>query len=118
MKIYKVSVSDKVFEKVRIANGFFSRFKGLMFEEDLNEGEGLLLKKCKAIHTLFMNFDIDVAYLDINYVVLGKETLKPWRIGKSIPGVKHVFEAKKDSMKEIKIGDMIKILKIRGENNE
>ena len=106
----KIFIGETIFEEGKIADSFSSRLKGLMFVNNINSEEGLLLKNCNSIHTFFMNFEIDVAYLDKNYTVIGKETIKPWRIGKIFLGTKHVFESKKDSMNNIKIGDKLNIL--------
>jgi uncharacterized protein len=46
-----------------------------------------------SVHTFFMRFAIDVAYLDAQNVVLHTQTLKPWRISGKHNRVKHVLEA-------------------------
>ena len=113
-----IIIGETIFNKGKIANSFSSRLKGLMFTENIKSEEGLLLENCNSIHTFFMNFEIDVAYIDKNYIVIGKETIKPWRIGKLFIGTKHVFESSKNSMNNIKIGEKLSIIKTKGENYE
>ena len=81
-----------VAERVAVADGFFTRFKGLMFRTILPAGEGLLLKNCSAIHCCFMRFTIDAVYLNRDMRVVAVETVKPWRLGKCFPGARHVLE--------------------------
>jgi uncharacterized membrane protein (UPF0127 family) len=66
--------------RVRVANGFWSRFRGLMLAKPLPQDEGLLITRCSSIHTAFMRYAIDVVYLDGSGVVLKcVKTLRPWR---------------------------------------
>ncbi|MGE5559824.1 MAG: DUF192 domain-containing protein [Chloroflexota bacterium] len=47
-----------------LAATFFQRFVGLMGKRRLRHGEGLVLAPCQAVHTMFMNFPIDLLFLD------------------------------------------------------
>lgn len=67
--------------RCRLADTPMARVKGLLGRRGLAEDEGLLLAT-GAIHTSFMRFPIDVAFLDRNFVVLRLiRSLRPWRIG-------------------------------------
>lgn len=88
MKVQKFNIegapSGAPFLKIIIADSFFTRLKGLMFQEALPPATGLLLAPCNSVHMCFMRFDIDVVYLNTNYVVIKiVKNLKPW-IGLSI----------------------------------
>ncbi|MBP2656042.1 MAG: hypothetical protein H6Q73_3611 [Firmicutes bacterium] len=50
-------------ESGRIADSFFSRFKGLLFTKSLPRGAGLIIKPCKSIHTIGMAYTIDVLFI-------------------------------------------------------
>lgn len=66
-----------------VADNFFKRLKGLMFTKELSSQSALLISPCNEIHTYFMNYSIDVLYLDINdKIVAVDENMKPRRIGK------------------------------------
>ena len=66
--------------RCRLADTPIARFKGLLGRRDLGADEGILLAT-GAIHTCFMRFPIDVAFLDRNFVVLRLvRSLKSWRI--------------------------------------
>lgn len=78
--------------KVKTANTFILRLKGLIGKKELEDGEGLLLMGCPSIHCFFMKISIDAVYLSRDMTVLGVETLSPWKIGKRIKGTAHVLE--------------------------
>lgn len=69
-----------VAEEVRLADGIWSRFWGLMGRKALPEGGALLLRPSSSIHTAFMRFPIDVVFLDRSLrVVKVVPELKPFR---------------------------------------
>lgn len=66
--------------RCRLADTPASRVKGLMGKRRLDADEGILLATW-AIHTSFMRFPIDVAFLDRNFVVLKTvRNLTPWKL--------------------------------------
>lgn len=89
---------------VYIADTFRARFRGLMLRKSLIPGEGLLLRDCSAIHCCFMRFPIDVVYLDGDMNVVDVETVRPWRLGKCLRGVKHVLELEQGGAAELRPG--------------
>ena len=69
-------------ERIIIAKSFLSRLKGLMFDRSLGaEFDGMLIKPCNSIHTFFMNYSIDVVFLNKDYRVIKiMRNLRPWRM--------------------------------------
>ena len=66
--------------RVRLADTFWRRLVGLLTCKGLGAREGLLIAPCRAVHTHFMRFAIDVAFLDKDWRVVGvAPDLKPWR---------------------------------------
>ena len=78
--------------KIKQADNFLTRLKGLLFTKEISESEGLLLKDCKQVHSFGMNYDIGVFYLDKQYRIVGYELLKKNRIGTKHKATKHVLE--------------------------
>lgn len=79
--------------KVSVADNVWSRTKGLLGTQSLPEGECLWIKKCNSIHTWFMNYPIDVIFVDDKLKVIKTyKNLRPWKI--TIPSLKakSVFE--------------------------
>ncbi len=67
----------------KIANTFFTRFKGLMGSAPLEKGEGLLISPSNSVHTHFMRYPLDILYIDKDHrVVAMDESMKPWRLGR------------------------------------
>lgn len=79
--------------KLREADTFWKRLKGLMFEPDLPVGSAIHIVPCRSIHTFFMRFPIDVLYLDRNWkVVAAEESVLPRRVGKLVREADSVLE--------------------------
>lgn len=84
---------------LRRADTFWLRLKGLIPTGNLHASHGLLLTPCKSIHTFFMKYPIDVAYLNSGLVVVGTFFgVKPWRILPAVRGTKHVLEMPKGTL--------------------
>lgn len=102
----KIIVGKNVME-IEIADTFFRRFRGLMLRAFLHSGSGILLSPCSRIHTCFMRFSIDVLYLNDEYTVLAKETLKPWKLGLRIKGTKKVLEGSSGFAENLEAGTVL-----------
>lgn len=68
--------------KCLVAETVLQRFIGLMGRGELGKDEGLLLTYARGgVHTCFMKFAIDVAYLNREgRIVAVKHDMKPWRV--------------------------------------
>ena len=66
---------------VEVASDSSSRKRGLLGRAELPSGHALVIVPCPAIHTLFMQFTIDVVFAarDGRIVSLSRE-VRPWRI--------------------------------------
>lgn len=63
------------------ARTFLARLGGLLARRPLRDHEALYLAPCSSVHTFFMRYPIDVAFLDRKGRVLKVVTLAPWRVG-------------------------------------
>jgi hypothetical protein len=71
---------EVLLERCWMADRPWSRMRGLLGRDGLEQGEGLLLKPCGSVHTLFMRFPIDVVFLDRElFVVAVRPEVRPWR---------------------------------------
>jgi uncharacterized membrane protein (UPF0127 family) len=62
------------------ADGPWQAFKGLMFRKDLPDGQGMVFRPARGIHTHFMRFPIDLIFLDkSDRVVKIRPAMVPWR---------------------------------------
>src|ERR671933_501976 len=70
-----------VCERCVVADGMFTRMRGLLGRKGLDAGEGLLLRPAPSIHTFFMRFPIDVVFLGRDGTVLKiRANVRPWRL--------------------------------------
>ena len=62
------------------------RRTGLLKHHKLDEGAGLWIVPCEAVHTFFMKFAIDLIYLDRKRKVRGiVRAVPPWRFSICLP---------------------------------
>lgn len=112
MKIYNSTQNNLIVDDVKVAENFFTRSIGLLSRNALSENEGLLIKPCCSIHTLFMKFSIDVLFVNKkNEIIALYENVKPWRILPIHPTSYYVIELASGqiSNKKIEKGDLIQI---------
>ena len=66
---------------MEVADSAARRNKGLLGRKGLAPGEGMWIRPCQAVHTFFMQFPIDLVYLDrkrrISKLV---SAVPPWRL--------------------------------------
>ena len=67
------------------------RTRGLL-DLDLGENEGLLLPRCRSVHTFGMRFVIDVVLLDREWRPVRVIAMRPGRLLLPRPRVRHVLE--------------------------
>lgn len=102
-------------ENCFVANTFFSRLKGLQFQKEFNEKDGLFLKKCSMVHTFFMFMRIDVIFLDKDYNIIHlKQGMKPWKISRYYPTARYILELPHKTIKKTKtkMNDKLKVIKL------
>lgn len=79
--------------RIKVANGFWQRFKGLMFSRPIADDEAFLIRGCSSVHTFFMRYELDLAYLDeAGRIVQLKKNMPPWRMSWGGTGVHHTLE--------------------------
>lgn len=99
-------------KNVKIAKTFWERFLGLMFSKDLVGFDGLLITHCNSIHTFFMNYSLDVVFMDKNFnIVKIIRNLKPRRMTGLYFKASQVLELKAGTLdKNITAGDKVECL--------
>jgi uncharacterized membrane protein (UPF0127 family) len=94
-----------------LANTFWLRLRGLLGKKSLQEGEGLVLVGEKSIHTLFMQFPIDIVYIDKTYQVIRvDENMVPYRLGPFVTQSAYVLEVPVGTIAATgtRVGDQLK----------
>jgi uncharacterized membrane protein (UPF0127 family) len=78
--------------EVAVAAGFRARLLGLALLDRAGADRGLLIPRCRAVHTFGMRFALDVYFLDGHGRVLGARTGVPPRRFVRHPGATAVLE--------------------------
>ena len=61
------------------------RRQGLLGRDSLPEGSALIIAPCSAVHTFFMRFAIDIAFVARDgRVIKVRSAVRPWRLAVSI----------------------------------
>jgi uncharacterized protein len=77
--------TQSVIGRVELAARGPARRRGLLGRKGLDEGEGLWIKPCEAVHTFGMRFDIDLIFLNRRHIVTKvRAGVPPWRISGSL----------------------------------
>ena len=64
-----------------------SRRTGLLKHTSLADGEAMIIAPTNAVHTWFMKFDIDIAFVTRDGRVLkARDTVRPWRMTGALGG--------------------------------
>ena len=64
-----------------------SRRRGLLGQASLGDGAAMLIAPSNAVHTFFMRFPIDVAFVDRSGRVLKtRRDVQPWRLAAALRG--------------------------------
>jgi hypothetical protein len=98
-----------LFSRVKWAGNPFLKMKGLLGKKSLDQEEALLFPKAPSLHTYFMKFTIDIAFLDPSKkVVACMQNVKPGRI---LPYIRsrYTIEMPENSIKnkDINLGDQL-----------
>ncbi len=92
VRIVNETRATELATRAAVADGFFSRMRGLLGKSGLPRGEGLVIIPCKSVHGAFMRFPLDVLFLDRQGVVRHAMQLRPWRFSPFVPSAHLVLE--------------------------
>ena len=93
LRIENLTRSTTLVEQGRVADNFFTKFRGLMGVPHLPAGDGLLIAGCNSVHTHFMRMPIDILYIDNdNRVVDIDPNMGTWRICRTRKAASSVVE--------------------------
>lgn len=100
---------DRVLASAQIADDRRSRRRGLIGSDHL-EG-ALVLEPCNWVHTFGMGFDLDIAYLDADGIVMKTNRMRRNRLGIPVFGTRAVIEAEAGAFARwgLHVGDTIEV---------
>lgn len=88
-----------------------SRNRGLLGRSSLPDERALIIAPCSSIHTFFMQFPIDVAFVARDgQIVRARQALGPWRLQMS-PGAFAVVELAAGTLRRTgtRVGDYLRL---------
>jgi uncharacterized membrane protein (UPF0127 family) len=100
--------------RVKHCESFACRLKGLMFQNRLDPGSGLLMvqksesRANAAIHMFFVGMDLGVIWLDSAMEIVDTKLAISWRT-MSTPQIpaKYILEVHPDRLQEFQVGDVL-----------
>ncbi len=98
-----------VLASIDVAETRSERLKGLLGRDSVEGAFGL--PKCRWVHTIGMRFDIDVAYVDAEGIVIKIDHLRRHRMGLPVPKAQMVIEARSGAFERwgLRVGDPVEI---------
>ncbi|MBQ2962371.1 DUF192 domain-containing protein [Methanobrevibacter sp.] len=116
LKTLCIKNSNEKIGKIRLANTFITRFRGLMLKEKCEYPllfeipQKIKIKERSSIHSLFMRFELTVVFIDEDDTVFEIADLKPWRYHVPKKSAKYIVEFEKNRFhRELRIGDEVEI---------
>ncbi len=81
MIVHNANRGSVLGEAIEVADSASRRVKGLLGRECLEDGQGLLFKRCSSLHTFFMRFPIDIVFADrAGRVLKHSSGVKPFKL--------------------------------------
>ncbi|MDP8289445.1 MAG: DUF192 domain-containing protein [Candidatus Susulua stagnicola] len=113
--LFNKSKNCSIASKTLVADNFLRRLKGLMFRESIDKEEALVFYHTPSIHTFFMNFPIEVVFLNKKMEVKKiYQEVGPRRVIFSASSFIVVeLSACKTSEKTLRIGDILELIPIK-----
>lgn len=85
-RVRNLTRDTSIGDAIETAESSAQRRTGLLKHDKLDDGAGLWIIPCEAVHTFFMKFAIDLIYLDRKRRVRGiVRALRPWRFSICLP---------------------------------
>lgn len=111
-KLWNKTKNLTLAENVEVASNMWTRARGLLGRKELPETEALWILRCNSIHTFFMRFPIDVAFVSHDLVVKKVATdVRPGSWLWPVWSARHVFEFAAGTLREdrVKVGDQLHV---------
>jgi uncharacterized membrane protein (UPF0127 family) len=98
-----------VLAAAEVADTARARRRGLLHRSSFDGA--LVLRPCRHVHTAAMRFAIDVAFCDVEGVVLRTVTLAPWRLSPIVRRAAFVVEAEAGAFERWRLvaGDQLEL---------
>jgi len=94
VRVTNRTTGEVILQEAELAESFWKRLLGLLKRNSLEPGKGMVIRPCRAVHTLGMAFSIDVGFVDEKgCLCLLLEKMKPGRFSPTVKEASYVIEA-------------------------
>ncbi|MBS4021930.1 MAG: DUF192 domain-containing protein [Dethiobacter sp.] len=118
MSLLNVQTDTVLADKVGFADTFLKRLRGLMFSSTFPREYGaLVISPCNVVHTMFMNYPIDVVFVDKKWNVLHCFVMMtPGKLSPMVKGAYAAVELPVGTLvrSQTKTGDALTLVKRKG----
>jgi uncharacterized membrane protein (UPF0127 family) len=119
MRVFNVTRNTEVATSAEVAASGMKRSKGLLGRKSLDQGGGMWIVPCEAVHTFFMQFPLDLIYIDRKHRVKKIRTnVPPMRVSVCL-SAHSVLELSAGAIfdSQTQVGDLLDFLYIDQENS-
>jgi uncharacterized membrane protein (UPF0127 family) len=120
LEVRNVTREEKLAERVMLADGWWTRLRGMMGRPEPAADEGMLLAPCQSVHMYWMKYPLDVAFLSSDgRVVATYHGLAPSRRSKWHRDAEQALELKAGRLAatQTEVGDHLELRQV-GERSD
>jgi len=110
MRVINTRRQRELGDRIALADGWFTRLRGMLARPAPEAGEGLLLTPCRSVHMYGMPYSLDIAFLDAHgAVVAAYGSLSPGSRTRRHRNAVHALELPAGTLKDsgTEIGDVL-----------
>jgi hypothetical protein len=119
LQVLNVTRQTILASRLEVADTGAKRNKGLLGRKGLSTGEGLWIVPCESVHTVGMQFPIDLVYLNRSHrIQKTRSNVRPWRISACL-SAHSILELPSGTIRETQscTGDMLEFTVALHEDN-
>jgi len=120
MEVRNLTRQNVLAASVEVADSGPKRSKGLLGRKGLAPGTGLWIVPCEAVHTFWMEFPIDLVYLDRKLRIKKlRNSVRPWRFSGCL-SAHSVIELAPGTIQQVQVelGDKLEFVPIAPQLSE
>lgn len=97
-------------DRIRVADRWWPRLRGMIGHPEPRAGEGLLIRPCQGVHMQWMRYPLDIVFTDGDGTVVAiYHELRPWRFSKTHREATQAIELRAGTLRDTdtRVGDRL-----------